>query len=98
MARITSRYGVVAGLPIFIALFALGMAAGVWLPFWVLGTLGSAAVGLFLLGDALRAPGRFWRAKGLRGVAETGFFVAVAAYSFWISVGHLGERIAHFVA
>lgn len=94
----TSRHAPAAGIAIFIALFVLGMAAGVWLPFWVFATLGSVGVGLVLVVGVLRAPERFWRDKGIRGVAETGFFVAVAAYSFWISVGHLGDEIARFTA
>ncbi len=80
-------------LAIFGGLFILGRMAQIWLPFWILGTLGSAAYAIGLALAPIRNPRHYWETQGLRGTAETVALVAVAAYTLWISQGHLRDEL-----
>ena len=92
-ANIT-RFLFIALLAIFAGLFILGRAAQIWLPFWILGTLGSAAYAIGLAIAPLRNPKQYWHSQGMRGAAETTALVVVAAYTLWISQGHLCDQLA----
>ncbi|MHA1567726.1 MAG: hypothetical protein ACTSX7_20630 [Alphaproteobacteria bacterium] len=80
-------------LAIFVGLFFLGRAAQIWLPFWIVGTLGSATYAIVTAIPPLRNPTAYWQSKGLRGTAETTALIAVAAYTLWISQGHLLDEL-----
>lgn len=87
------RFLFVAVLAIFGGLFILGRVSQIWLPFWILGTLGSAAYAIGLAIAPLRNPKHFWQSQGLRGTAETTALFAVATYTLWISQGHLRDEL-----
>ena len=82
------------GVAVFIGLFVLGRWGQVWLPFWIVGTIGSGGFVVWLAVPALWRPRRLWETRRIRGVVETAAFVAIAAYTFWISVGHLTDELA----
>ena len=83
------------GVAVFVGLFILGQWREIWLPFWIVGTVGSGAFVVWLAVPALRRPQRLWEERCVRGVLETAVYVAIAAYTFWISLGHLTEELAH---
>ncbi len=83
------------GLAAFAGLFLLGQFRDVWLPFWMVGTLGAGGFVLWLAIPAFWQPRRLWAESRVRGVIETAAYVAVAGYTFWISLGHLLEELAH---
>ncbi len=87
------RHGMTVAIVIFAALFVLGQARGVWLPFWVVATVGSALFALYLVAAALAEA--FAGRRPLKAWAETVLLTAVAGYSFWISIGHLTEELSH---
>ena len=77
----------------FIGLFVLGQWRQVWLPFWIVGAIGSGAFVVWLAAPALWRPRRLWEERRVRGVVETAGLVAVAGYTFWISLGHLTDEL-----
>ena len=98
MTAITRRLPKLAiplGVAVFVGLFILGQWRGIWLPFWIIGTVGSGAFVLWLTVPALWRPQRLWEERRVRGVVETAAYVAIAAYSFWISLGHMTEELSH---
>ena len=58
-------------------------------------TIGSGAFVLWLAVPALWRPHRLWEERRVRGVVETAAYVAIAGYTFWISLGHLTDELAH---
>ena len=50
---------------------------------------------MWLAIPALWQPHRLWAERRLRGVLETAAYVAIAGYTFWISLGHLLEELSH---
>lgn len=87
------KHAMTVAIVIFAGLFILGQARGVWLPFWIVATAGSAAFAIYMITAAvLEARATTRSAKAW---AETALLTAIAAYSFWISIGHLTEELAH---
>lgn len=82
-----------AGIVVFALLFVMGQVRGVWLPFWIVSTLGSAMFAVVMAGGAAWEVARQQK-RSARAWGETVLLVAVAAYSFWISIGHLTEELA----
>ena len=83
-----------AAIVAFAGLFVLGRARGDWLPFWIVATFGAVLFAIIMVATAAREVARK-QPRGARAWAETALLVAVAAYSFWISIGHLTEELAH---
>ncbi len=87
------KYATTVAIVIFAGLFIVGQARGVWLPFWIVATAGSALFALYIVvaagleARAAKRPAKAW--------AETALLTAIAAYSFWISIGHLTEELGH---
>ena len=95
--RSAQRFLFIGGLIAFGGLFILGQTTRIWLPFWIVGTLGAAAYAIVLVAGPLRGPRRYWRERGAKGTIETTVLVAVAGYTLWISQGHLREELVHFL-
>ncbi len=86
------RHVWIGGIAIFALLFVLGQVSGVWLPFWIVSTLGSVLFAVIMAGGAAWEVARKQK-RSARAWGETVLLVAVAAYSFWISIGHLTEEL-----
>lgn len=81
-------------LAIFLGLFVVGRTVQIWLPFWIVGSLGAAAYIIVVAIPLLRDPWAYWRRKGLRGTVESVALITIAAYTLWISQGHLFDELA----
>ncbi len=62
MALLSKRYAKLVlpvGLAVFIGMFALGQLRRIWLPFWFVGTAGTAVFVLVVVAGVLWRPRRF---------------------------------------
>ncbi len=84
-------------LTIFLGLFVLGRTSQIWLPFWIVGSLGAAVYIIVVALPPLRNPMAYWQDRGLRGAIESAALIAIAGYTLWISQGHLFDELAAIV-